>query len=81
MILDVTDTLTVLKLFEKYKGGWINATFIAPMLDIPKPRIKEILTTLANRGLIEQDKEYFYRFKENEQKMITAKEVREYQKE
>lgn len=78
MMYNATDeALTILKFFKKYKGCWFNTTAVSHELDIPKPRVKGILTSLVS----EYDKEYFYRFKENEQKMISAEEVRKYQKE
>lgn len=82
MIHDETDNaLAILKLLKKYKNNWFYATAVSYMLDIPKSRVKGILTVLVGRGLIEQDNEYFYRFKENKKKMITAEEVKAYQEE
>lgn len=84
MIYNATDeTLTILKFFKKYKHCWFNSTAIAHELEIPQSRVKGILTILSGRGLIEPDIEdnCFYRLKEDEQKMITAEEVRKYQKE
>lgn len=75
------DAVTILKFFKKYKGYWFNARVVSHELDIPMSTVEEVLTILVNIGLIEHDKEYFYRFKEKEQKMITAEEVRKYQKE
>lgn len=74
------DTLTILKFFEKYKGYWFNATAISNELNMHISRVKEFLPILVSRGFIEHDN-YFYRFKENKQEMISAEEVRKYQKE
>lgn len=83
MIHDATnDTLTILKFFEKQKHYyWFDISAIASILNIPKPRVKGILTILVSNGLIEQDEKHFYKLKENKQEMINAEEVRKYQKE